>query len=137
MYYSWLSSHVIDRFADGLPVAQYYAHTAGYKISSVSFTLTIPKLNCESSVMQTIKGLKIHVIETGVQLLKPDDKPLWYETVRSNILSVINSTQVNTRDPPISNNSSCSLLVHNSGFSQSALPVEMEEGIGGDKVAAF
>jgi hypothetical protein len=29
MHYSWFCSHIADRFAGGLPIAQYYAQTAG------------------------------------------------------------------------------------------------------------
>jgi hypothetical protein len=96
MHYSWFCSHVADRFADGLPVAQYYAQTMGYKIKSIKFTLTIPKLNCTPIVKQAIKGLKVSVIETGVQLLKPEDKQSWTEPIRKHILSVINTIQDNT-----------------------------------------
>ena len=95
MHYSWFCSHVADRFADGLPVAQYYAQTLGYKIESIKFTLTIPKLNCTPIVKQAIKGLKVSVIETAVQLLKPEDKQSWTEPIRKHILSVINTIQDN------------------------------------------
>lgn len=122
IWYSWFSSHVIDRFADGLPVAQFYAHTAGHSTKNVAFTLTIPKLDCEPSVVKAIKGLKIHVIETLVQLLRPDDKPLWYEPVRTNILSVINSIQVNTRYSADSDCTSCPLLACCSVSSEYVLP---------------
>jgi hypothetical protein len=98
MHYSWLLDHVVDRFSDGLPVAQFYAKTAGYSIKDIRFTLTIPKLSCEPIVRKTLKSLRINVIQTEVQLLRQEDKPLWYNPVRSNILSVINSIQENTRD---------------------------------------
>jgi hypothetical protein len=42
MVYSWFCSHVADRFADGLPVAQHYANTLGYRCTKIDFTLTIP-----------------------------------------------------------------------------------------------
>ena len=45
--------------------------------------------------------ININIIETEVQLLKQEDKPLWYEPVRSGILSVINSIQDNTADPSV------------------------------------
>lgn len=96
MHYSWFCSHVAARFADGLPVAQYYAQTMGYSIKSIKFTLTIPKLNCDPIVKHAIKGLKINVIETEVQLLKSEDKKLWREPIRSNILSVINIDNTGT-----------------------------------------
>ena len=121
MHYSWFCSHVFDRFADGLPVAQYYASTAGYSIKSIRFTLTIPRLNCSPIVKLAIKGLKIHVIETAIQILKTEDKPLWCEPVRSNILFVINSTQVNTRDQTVSDNT-CSFLVIGPDLTASFLP---------------
>ena len=114
MHYSWMLSHVVNRFSDGLPVAQHYAHTAGYNIQNIIFTLTIPKLNCEPLIRKTLKGLKIHLIETGVQLLEDEDKPLWSKPVRSNILSVINIIQDNTRGHSIDNLYStgvCSVLV--------------------------
>ena len=95
MHYSWFLSHVVNRFSDGLPVAQYYAQTAGYNIRNITFTLTIPNLNCEPLIRKCLKGSKIHLIETGVQLLKKEDKPLWIEPIRSNILSVINNIQEN------------------------------------------
>lgn len=95
MHYSWLLSHVVDRFSDGLPVAQFYAHTAGYSIKDIKFTLTIPKLNCNPLIKKALKGLKIHVIETEVQLLRQEDKPLWSKPVRNGILSVINIIQEN------------------------------------------
>ena len=101
MHYSWLLDHVVDRFSDGLPVAQFYARTTGYSTKDIKFTLTIPKLNCEPLIRKTLKSLKIHVIETEVQLLKDEDKPLWSKPVRSNILSVINNInniQDNSRD---------------------------------------
>jgi len=98
IHYSWMLSHVVNRFSDGLPVAQFYAHTAGYRIKDIKFTLTIPKLNCEPIVKKALKGLRIQVIETGVQLLKDEDKALWSKPVRSVILSVINNTQENSRD---------------------------------------
>jgi hypothetical protein len=98
MHYSWMLSHVVNRFSDGLPVAQFYAQTAGYSIRDIKFTLTIPKLNCEPIVKKALRGLKIHLIETGVQLLKDEDKPLWSKPIRSNILSVLNNIQDNSRD---------------------------------------
>jgi hypothetical protein len=95
MHYSWFLSHVVNRFSDGLPVAQFYAQTAGYQIKDIRFTLTIPKLKCEPIIRKSLKGLKIHVIETGVQLLKEEDKSLWSKPIRSNILSVLNNIQEN------------------------------------------
>ena len=105
MHYSWLLSHVVDRFADGLPVAQYYAHTAGYSIKNIRFTLTIPKLNCEPLIRKTLKSLRIHLIETGVQLLKKEDKPSWSEPIRNGILSVINTNNKSTIDTNVPSNS--------------------------------
>jgi len=116
MYYSWFLSPVVDRFSDGLPVAQYYAQTAGYCIKDIKFTLTIPKLNCEPIIRKTLKGIKIHLIETGVQLLKDGDKPLWHKPVRSNILSVINSIQENTGDQDQRGIYTYSSLVHHPGL---------------------
>jgi len=95
MHYSWFCSHVADRFADGLPVAQFYAHTAGYRIKDITFTLTIPKLNCTPIVKQALRGLKVHVIETGVQLLESEDKQSWHKPIRKQFLSVINTIQEN------------------------------------------
>jgi hypothetical protein len=126
MHYSWFLSHVVNRFSDGLPVAQYYAHTAGYNIKNIKFTLTIPKLNCEPLIRKVLKGLKIHVIETGVQLLRDVDKPLWHEPVRRSILSVINSIQANTGDLTIS-----SVYVYpvlDSKFNKSFFSEKVEEG---------
>lgn len=91
MWYSWFTSHVVDRFADSLPVAQYYARTLGYPVKSITFTLTIPYLNTEPTVKKALKGLGIKVIQTGKQLLKEEDKKLWYPQIRKQILSVINS----------------------------------------------
>jgi hypothetical protein len=98
MYYSWFLSHVVDRFADGLPVAQYYARSFGYPTRCVKFTLTIPCLNTEPIVEKAIRGLEIHVIQTGVQIIREQDKKLWYPTVREHILSVINTRYYIIRD---------------------------------------
>ena len=108
MHYSWFCSHIADRFADGLPVAQYYAQSAGYKIKDIKFTLTISKLNCDNIVRLALKGIKINLIETGIQLLKEADKILWYKPIRKIILSVLNSIQVNTRDTLCDNSNSFS-----------------------------
>jgi hypothetical protein len=91
MYYSWFLSHVVDRYADGLPIAQYYAQTYGYSIKKIIFTLTIPHLNTEPIVTKALKGLKIHVIETNKQITIEEDKEQWYALVRRQILSVINN----------------------------------------------
>jgi hypothetical protein len=109
MHYSWFISHVANRFTDGLPIAQHYANIRGYKNEDIRFTLTIPKLNCDETIKLTLTKLKIHIIETGIQLLKEEDKVLWHKVVKNNILSVINSPQVNTRDPLSDNSSSFSL----------------------------
>lgn len=98
MFYSWFLSHVVDRFADGLPVAQYYARTFGYSVKSIVFALTIPRLNTEPIVKKALKGLKIHVIETGKQLLDKDSLEEWHKPVRDRFLSVINNQDNNTRD---------------------------------------
>jgi hypothetical protein len=95
MWYSWFTSHVVDRFADSLPVAQHYARTLGYPVKSITFTLTIPYLNTEPTVKKAMKGLGIKVIQTGKQLLKEEDKKLWYPRIRKQILSVINSISSN------------------------------------------
>jgi hypothetical protein len=98
MFYSWFLSHVVDRFADGLPVAQYYARTFGYSVKSIVFTLTIPRLNTEPIVEKALKGLKIHVIETGKQLVDKDSLEKWHKPVRDRFLSVINNQDNNTGD---------------------------------------
>lgn len=90
MYYSWFLSHVVDRFSDGLPVAQFYARTFGYPIKNIKFALTIPYLNIEPVTKRAIKGLKIHVIETKKQLLNERDLRNWYFPIRRQFLSVFN-----------------------------------------------
>jgi hypothetical protein len=92
MWYSWFLSHVVDRFADGLPVAQFYARSFGYSFNNITFTLTISRLNAEFIVFKAIEGLKIRVIQTGKQLLNNDHKKRWYTPIRRQILSVINNT---------------------------------------------
>jgi hypothetical protein len=99
MFYSWFLSHVVDRFADGLPVAQYYARTFGYSVKSIVFTLTIPRLNTEPIVKKALNGLRIHVIETEEQLVDKDSLEKWHKPVRGQFLSVINNQVNNTRDP--------------------------------------
>ena len=96
IFYSWFLSHVVDRFADGLPVAQFYARTFGYSSKNVIFTLTIPYLNADRIVKMAIKGIRIHVVQTTVQLLKEEEKGHWYDPVRKQILSVINTSTKNT-----------------------------------------
>ena len=99
MFYSWFLSHVVDRFADGLPVAQYYARTFGYSVKSIVFTLTIPRLNTEPIVKKALNGLRIHVIETEEQLVDKDSLEKWHKPVRDRFLSVINNQDNNTGDP--------------------------------------
>lgn len=82
VFYSWFLDHVVDRFADGLPVAQYYARTFGYSVKSITFTLTIPRLNTETIVRKALKGLRIHVIETGKQLTDEESLVKWHGPVR-------------------------------------------------------
>lgn len=94
MYYSWFLSHVVDRFSDGLPVAQFYSRTFGYPVKSVKFTLTMPCLNTEPVTLQAIKGLKISVIETRKQLLNERDSKDWNFPIRRQFLSVINRKEV-------------------------------------------
>lgn len=90
MFYSWSLSHVVDRFSDGLPIAQYYGRTLGYSTKNIVFTLTIPRLNTEPIIRRAFKGVKIHVIETSKQLLDSRSKREWYNPIRKKILSVIN-----------------------------------------------
>lgn len=99
MYYSWFLSHVVDRFADGLPVAQFYARAMGYPIKNIKFTLTIPYLNTEPTTKRALKGLKISVIETKKQILNERDLKDWHFPIRSQFLSVINTEEhiVNNR----------------------------------------
>ena len=91
MYYSWFLSHVVNRFADGLPVAQFYARAFGYPLKNIKFTLTIPYLNIESTTERAIKGLKINVIETKKQLLNESNLKDGYFPIRRQFLSVINT----------------------------------------------
>lgn len=95
MYYSWFLSHVVDRYADGLPVAQYYARSLGYATKNVTFTLTIPYLNTDSLVYNALNGLKIEVIQTKKQLLEERDIKQWYSPIRTQFLSVINTRTTN------------------------------------------
>jgi len=95
MHYSWFLSHVVDRFADGLPVAQYYARSFGYSTKHVIFTLTIPCLNTDPPVHEALRGLKIRMIQTGKQLTEERDKKDWCFPVRRQFLSVINTTTSN------------------------------------------
>lgn len=95
MHYSWFLSHVVNRFADGLPVAQYYARSLGYSTKHVIFTLTIPHLNTEPIVHKALKGIKIKVIQTGKQLTEEKDIKKWYSPIRRQFLSVINTTTSN------------------------------------------
>ncbi|MDH5481675.1 MAG: NERD domain-containing protein [Candidatus Bathyarchaeota archaeon] len=98
IFYSWFLSHVVDRFADGLPIAQYYARALGYPIRNIIFTLTIPYLNTDMIVKKALKGLRIRVIQTEEQLLKERNKKHWYAPVRKQFLSVINNQANNYRD---------------------------------------
>lgn len=100
MYYSWFLSHVVDRYADGLPVAQYYARSLGYATKNVIFTLTIPYLNTDSLVYHALKGLKIEAIQTKKQLLEERDLKEWYSPIRRQFLSVINTRTTNTHTTP-------------------------------------
>ncbi len=97
MYYPWFEDRVFNRFVEGLPIAQFYAHTLGYP-TKVIFTLTIPYLNTEPIVKKTISELGIKLIRTGKQLLKEGDKASWYVPVRRQILSVINNQTKNIKD---------------------------------------
>lgn len=97
MYYSWFLSHVVDRFSDGLPVAEFYARAFGYPVKSIKFTLTIPYLNTEPITQRAIKGLKINVIETKKQLLNKKDLKNWRFQIRKQFLSVINIEEVYNR----------------------------------------
>jgi hypothetical protein len=92
MWYSWFVSHVVDRFADGYPIAQHYASFFGYPVRNIVFTLTIPYLNADKATKLAIKGLKIHTVETKKQLLTKEHKKQWYPLIRKQILSVINTT---------------------------------------------
>lgn len=98
MHYSWFLSHVVNRFADGLPVAQYYARSLGYSAKQVTFTLTIPCLNTDHFVHEALKGLKIKVIQTGIQLTEERNKKQWYKqwhfSIRRQFLSVFNSNSI-------------------------------------------
>jgi len=96
MYYSWFLSHVVNRFVEGLPVAQYYARSFGYLSKALIFTLTIPHLNADPLVQKALKGLKIIVIQTGKQLLEEKDINQCRSRIRKQILSVINSYENNT-----------------------------------------
>lgn len=69
-------SHIVDRFTDGFPVAQYYARTFGYPVKSVIFTLTIPRLNAEPLIKKALKGIGIHVIVSDFSLKLLDACPL-------------------------------------------------------------
>lgn len=95
MHYSWFLSHVVNRFADGLPVAQYYARSLGYSTKHVIFTLTMPYLNTEPPVHKALRGLKIKVIQTGKQLTEERDTKKWCFPIRRQFLSVINTTTSN------------------------------------------
>jgi len=98
MYYSWFLSHVVDRFSDGLPVAQFYGRTLGYPVKSIKFTLTISCLNIEPITQRALKGLNITVIETKKQLLDERDLESWCSPIRKHFLSVINIEEVYNRE---------------------------------------
>lgn len=98
MYYSWFLSHVVDRFSDGLPVAEFYGRTLGYPVKSIKFTLTISCLNIEPITQRALKGLNITVIETRKQLLNERDLRSWCSPIRKQFLSVINIEEVYNRE---------------------------------------
>ena len=98
MYYSWFLSHVVNRFSDGLPVAQFYGRAFGYPTKNLKFTLTIPYLNAEPVTLRAIKGLKISVIETRKQLLHERDLKDWCFPIRRQFLSVINIEEYTVYD---------------------------------------
>jgi len=91
MYYSWFLSHVVDRFAEGLPVAQFYGRTLGYSAKAIKFTLTISCLNTEPITHKAMKGLDINVIQTKKQLLNERDLKKQSASIRKQFLSVINT----------------------------------------------
>ncbi len=46
IWYSWFLSHIVNRFVDGYPIAQFYAHTLGYSIKNIVLTLNYTKTKC-------------------------------------------------------------------------------------------
>jgi hypothetical protein len=98
IFYSWFMDHVVDRFADGLPIAEWYAKTSSYSTKRIVFALTISRFNAEPIVKASMNGLKINLIETGKQLLNDESKKDWYVPVRDQFLSVINNITNNQVD---------------------------------------
>jgi hypothetical protein len=100
VWHSWFTSHVVKRFEDAYPIVKWYARGYGYSVKNIVLTLTIPKLNTEPIVRKALQGLKIHVIETGEQLLDNKSKKNWYNPIRNQILFVINNCSSNTPYSP-------------------------------------
>lgn len=89
---SWFLSHILNRFVDGLPIAQWYARTLGY--FKIKLTLTITRLNTSPLIHSILKHLGIQIIETGKQLTEIyqfREKALnqWAPKLRRKILSVL------------------------------------------------
>lgn len=106
-WYSWFLSHVLNRFAEGYPIAQFFARTFGYHTKNIVFTLTIPRLSTEPKVKASIRGARIYVIETGKQILTKTNTGDWNTPVRTYILNSF----VNNRQKKVPFDPCCNVIV--------------------------
>lgn len=90
---SWFCSHVIDRYVKALPIAQNYAEMLGIDEKNIKFNLTISVFKPSNPLVQeAVKALKINVVETGLQVLKEEDKKQWIDAINRSVKTLSNNT---------------------------------------------
>lgn len=88
IFYSWFVSHILNRYVEGVPIAQYYARTVGYPVKC-TLALTISNFKADASTLRAIKSLDVKLIENGKQLLDYPSSDM-LGVIRAKFLSVIN-----------------------------------------------